>query len=241
MAAWCWHAPVAAADEADKVEAAQLNHTAVLQEAPAVHLRLRYRTMNIGSDGVQREASYAKTMHRVGQRIWIEKEQPQALRESLGHGHGVSRNLGSHAGHAHTLAQEAPLMVQRDEHGDVEVLVVLGALQQLISVEQAHHANVGYNGSWEATYWLIHPAALKALPAVGKPRDGIQLYRRFVDESMTEVAWDIDKQYPRRVLHRGPHDTTFYQLTVEEIEAPEAMPWALLGDYRMGDYSDLLD
>lgn len=237
LMAWCWHA----AAVADEAQATHLHDEAVLQEAPAVHLSLRYRTMNIGSDGVQREASYAKTMHRVGQRIWIEKDQPQALRESLGHGHGVIRNLGSHAGHAHSLAQEAPLMVQRDERGDIEVLVVLDALQQLISVDPAHHANVGYNGSWEATYWVISPAALKALPAVGKPRDGIQLYRRFVDESMTEVAWDIDKQYPRRVLQRGPHDTTFYQLTAEEIEAPEVLPWTLLGDYRMGDYSDLLD
>ncbi|THT96174.1 hypothetical protein E9531_16540 [Lampropedia puyangensis] len=210
-------------------------------EAPPVHLLLSYHTMNIGSDGVQREASYTKRMHRVGQRIWIEKDTPQALRDSLAHGHGGNQNTGPHAGHAHTLAQEAPLMVQKDADGDVQVQVVINSLEQLISVERAHQGNVGYNGSWEATYWVIPPSSLHALQRVGQPRDGIQLYRKFADESMTEVAWDIEKQYPRRVLKRGPHDTTYYQLTAEEVDAPETMPWTLLSHYKTGDYSDLLD
>lgn len=235
---WAVHAPVAAAPAESSAPAA----LAALQEAPAVHLRLNYRTMNIGSDGVQREASYSKIMHRVGQRIWIEKDQPQALRDSLAHGHGNLLNAGgSHAGHAHTLAQDAPIMVQRNDSGDVEVQVIINALEQLISVEPAHQGNVGYNGSWEATYWVIPPSSLNALQPVGQPRDGIQLYRKFADESMTEVAWDIEKQYPRRVLKRGPHDTTFYQLTAEEIDAPAEMPWTLLSQYKTGDYSDLLD
>lgn len=231
------HAPVVAS----QAQAAASSAAAEQQDAPTVHLRLSYRTMNIGSDGVQREASYNKIMHRVGQQIWIEKDQPQALRDSLAHGHGGNTNTGSHAGHAHTLAQEAPLIVQRSESGEVEVQVVITALEQLISVEHAHHGNVGFNGSWEATYWVIPPSSLNALQPVGTPRDGIQLYRKFSDESMTEVAWDIEKQFPRRVLKRGPHDTTFYQLTAEEIDAPEVLPWTLLSHYKVGDYSDLLD
>ncbi|MDH5858654.1 hypothetical protein E8K88_09840 [Lampropedia aestuarii] len=236
MPIWWGHAPVAASAAATAAQA-----EAALQAAPDVQLRLNYRTMNIGSDGVQREASYTKIMYREGQRIWIEKDQPQALRDSLAHGHGGTTNTGPHAGHAHTLAQEAPIMVQRSDTGEVEVQVIIKEMEQLISVEPAHQGNVGYNGSWEATYWVIPPSSLTALQPVGQPRDGIQLYRKFADESMTEVAWDIEKQYPRRVLKRGPHDTTFYQLTAEEIDAPEVMPWTLLSHYKTGDYSDLLD
>lgn len=231
MPVWWAHAPVLASTA----------ETSALQAAPDVQLRLNYRTMNIGSDGVQREASYTKIMYREGQRIWIEKDQPQSLRDSLAHGHGGSTNTGPHAGHAHTLAQEAPIMVQRSDTGEIDVQVIIQSTEQLISVEPAHQGNVGYNGSWEATYWVIPPSSLKALQPVGKPRDGIQLYRMFADESMTEVAWDIEKQYPRRVLKRGPHDTTFYQLTAEEIDAPAVMPWTLLSQYKTGDYSDLLD
>lgn len=235
--AWGLHAPAVATVAA----AASTPAEAAQPDAPSVHLLLNYRTMNIGTDGVQREASYTKRMHRVGQRIWIEKDQPQALRDSLAHGHGGSANAGSHAGHAHTLAQDAPIIVQRNDTGEVEVQVVINALEQLITVERAHQGNVGYNGSWEATYWVIPPSSLKALQPVGKPRDGVQLYRMFSDESMTEVAWDTELQFPRRVLKRGPHDTTFYQLTAEEVEAPEVLPWTLLGHYKTGDYSDLLD
>lgn len=214
---------------------------AVTMPAPDVYLQLNYHTINIGADGVQREVSYQKLMYRQGNRIWIEKTQPKALLDSAAHGHAVAQRGGTHAGHAHTLAQDAPLMVTRQDDGQVLVQVILRQLELLIDVERGHQGNVGYNGSWEATYWVIPPTSLAKLQPVGTPRDGVQIYRRFEDESMTEVVWDIDRQYPIRVLRRGPHDMTYYLMTAEEVAPPQVLPWTQLAELRPGDYSDLLD
>ncbi|RMX05978.1 hypothetical protein D8I35_12640 [Corticibacter populi] len=213
------------------------------QDAPELHLMLTYHTINVGSDGVQREVRYTKRMHRKDNKVWLEKDLPQALRDSMAHGHAsASAAAGPHAGHAHTLAQEAPLLVERQaDEVPPRVQVIMRDMQRIIDVERGHQGNVGYNGSWAATYWVIPPSSLQHLQPVGSPKDGIQLYRRFADESMTEVAWDIEKQYPRRVLRRGPHDTTYYRLSAEEVPAPEVLPWEQLVGYGFGDYSDLLD
>ena len=68
-----------------------------------------------------------------------------------------------------------------------------------------------------------------------------QLYRRFEDESMTEVSWNHALQYPEKVLRRGAHNTTYYKMTATPIPSPVVMPWAQLSSYEGGDYSDLLD
>ncbi|SHE79693.1 hypothetical protein SAMN02745117_00844 [Lampropedia hyalina DSM 16112] len=214
---------------------------ALSPSAPDAHLLLKYHTITIGSDSVQREVSYTKRMHRQGNKVWVEKDVPQSIQDSLAHGHLASQAAGPHAGHAHTEAQDAPILVERLNDGQIQVQVVMRKMQRLIDVETAHQGNVGYNGSWDATYWVIPPSSLEGLHPIGQPKDGIQLYRRFADESMTEVAWDTEKQYPLRVLRRGPHDTTYYRLSVEAIDAPEALPWEQLDGYGHGDYSDLLD
>lgn len=209
--------------------------------APTVHLELSYHTMNIDSDGVQRDARYEKRMHRAGNTVWVERLQPQALKDSHAHDHGEHENGNTHAGHAHTQAEQSPLLVKRLDDGQVSVQSVVESMKMLIDVERAHQGNVGYNGSWEATYWVIPPSSLELLEPVGQPRDGVQLYQRMADESLTEVAWDIEKQYPRRVSKRGAHGISSYEMIAKEVQAPQALPWTQLQDYAQGDYSDLLD
>lgn len=213
-----------------------------LQNTPDISLLVTYETSTIGNDGIIREARYKKIMHRQQGKVWIEKAMPQPILDSLAHGHAPNVQRGPHAGHAHTEAQDAPIFVQRPSADKApEVQVVLRKLEQLIDVEPAHQANVGYNGSWDATYWLITPRTLNQLTPVGKERDGVQLYRRFEDESMTEISWNNELQFPQRVLRRGAHNTTYYKMTATPIAPPKEMPWTQLAHYARGDYSDLLD
>ena len=239
--------PIASAPSAVMAAAAAHPSAAVvpavnLKNTPDISLLVSYQTINIANDGVVREVRYNKIMHRQNGKVWIEKEVPQPILDSLAHGHIANVPRGPHAGHAHTEAQDAPIFVQRpNPDSRPQVQVVLRKLEQLIEVEPAHHSNVGYNGSWDATYWLITPHTLQQLTPVGQANDGVQLYRRFEDESMTEIAWNNELQFPQKVLRRGAHNTTYYKMTATPIETPKDLPWTQLSHYARGDYSDLLD
>jgi hypothetical protein len=89
--------------------------TAAVNAAPSVDLRVSYHSRAVGVDGVQRDTRYANIMHRRPGRVWLERELPLNVRDSLVHGHKAAH--GPHAGHAHDEAQGAPLLVDREASG----------------------------------------------------------------------------------------------------------------------------
>ncbi|MBV8250128.1 MAG: hypothetical protein JO200_16980, partial [Comamonas sp.] len=166
--------PAAASASAKAADVAARTSAAV-QATPEADLRITYEAMSVGSDGVQRSSVYANRVYRRKGQLWIERELPAALRQSQEHGH--EHEHGPHAGHAHDEARAAPLSVRRSEDGKVAVEVVLAKLRRVISVDQAHHGNVGYGGSFENVYWIVPPTALQTMERVGKPQAGVQRYK----------------------------------------------------------------
>lgn len=207
--------------------------------APSLHLLLQYESRSIGQDGVQRDSKHTDRMFRGSNRVWIERQLPQALVADRGHGH--KRTAGPHAGHAHDEAQGAPMLVSRDAKGNVDVNIVLREQHRVIDVESAHRGNVGYGGSWEAAYWLIDPKALQRMDALNSPNKGVQRYRVKTAERTTEVDWDVAGQYARRIEHRDAHGLSFQKMTATAQTLPPVMPWTEVANYPRGDYSDLLD
>ncbi|MDM0067900.1 hypothetical protein [Variovorax sp. J31P207] len=213
--------------------------TAAVEAAPPVDLRVTHVSRSIGVDGVTRETRYTNRMFRRTGTVWTERELPEGLRASLGHGHPHAH--GPHAGHAHDEAQGAPLRITRRADGSELVEVVLDKTRRVIEVDRAHHGNVGYGGSWDAAYWLIAPAQLQRMTRVGAVRDGVQRYRGVQGETTTVVDWDVAGQFPRRIERSDAHGTSFYLLTATRLPAPKPEPWAASKGYDRGDYSDLLD
>ncbi|WP_072010798.1 MULTISPECIES: hypothetical protein [unclassified Serratia (in: enterobacteria)] len=209
-------------------------------EAPAVNLRLNYENRSIGHDGITRDSRYTDLMYRRAGLVWIERELPESVRESAAHGH--EDNASPHAGHAHSEAQGAPLLVRRDAAiGKVSVQAVLHNLHRVIDVELAHYGNVGYGGSWAAAYWLIEPAALSRMEKQGPEQQGIQHYLLQKGERTVKVAWDVAGQYARSIEQRDNHGTSVQRMTATPFAEPQSLPWQQLADYQRGDYSDLLD
>jgi hypothetical protein len=231
--------PAADAALAPANAAAVARTTAAVDAAPPVRLRLSYHTMAIGNDGVQRDTRYANTMVRRPGRVWVERDLPAVLRDSVSHGHEHAH--GPHAGHAHDEAQGAPLQVHRNADGTERVEVVLAKTARVIEVDRAHHGNVGYGGSWDTVYWLVPPAALRKMQAVGAPKGGVQRYRAQAGEQVTLVDWDVAGQFPRRVERTDGHGTSSYLMTATALPAPAVPPWKASEAYGRGDYSDLLD
>ncbi|PVZ83958.1 hypothetical protein C9426_24815 [Serratia sp. S1B] len=207
---------------------------------PPVNLRLSYENRSIGHDGIIRDSRYTDLMYRRTDRVWIERELPANLRASQAHGHDAHDS--PHAGHAHSEAQGAPLLITRDAAtGKVTVQVVLDELHRVIDVELAHYGNVGYGGSWSAAYWLIDPTALSRMEKQGAVQDGVQHYLLQKGERTVKVAWDVAGQYARSIEQRDSHDTSVQRMTATPFNDPQILPWQKLTDYQRGDYSDLLD
>jgi hypothetical protein len=228
-------APAAAATAPDAVA----RTTAAVQATPEADLRITYEAMSIGSDGVQRSSIYTNRVYRRKGQLWIEREMPAALRQSQDHGHEHAH--GPHAGHAHDEARGAPLSIRRADDGKVGVEVVLAKLRRVISVDLAHHGNVGYGGSFENVYWIVPPTALQGMERVGKAQNGVQRYRGTAGEQTTVIDWDVANQFARRGERSDAHGTERIVVTATKLPAPLAQPWKTIEGYDKGDYSDLLD
>jgi len=208
-------------------------------DAPDQNLRIRHYAMSIGKDGVQRESSHTDLMFRRAGMVWVEREIPSALREA--HEHDAGHDA-VHIGHAHADTTAAPLWVKRgDAGGKVQVNMVLRQQHKVIEVDEANYGNVGYGGSWANAYWVVDPARLEQMRAVGAASHGVQRYEAQQDGRTTRIDWDVAGQYPRKVERRDAHGTSLNLLTISSIAAPKTLPWRPLDDYERGDYSDLLD
>ena len=213
--------------------------TAAVQATPEADLRITYEAMNVGSDGVQRSSVYTNRVYRRKGQLWIEREMPAGLRQSMEHGH--EHEHSPHAGHAHDEARAAPLSVRRMDDGKVSVDVILAKLRRVISVDQAHHGNVGFGGSFDNVYWIVPPTALQNMERVGKPQSGVQRYKSMAGEQTTVIDWDIANQFARRVERGDTHGTERIVVTATRLPLPLAQPWKRIEGYDRGDYSDLLD
>ncbi|MFT3801422.1 MAG: hypothetical protein QM766_09410 [Burkholderiaceae bacterium] len=215
---------------------------------PPLHLSIRYASFSIGRDGVERETRYANRMLRTADTVWIEREWPAALRESAEHGHSHANEAAAGHGtngaghrHAHDETLNAPLLLQRDADGRVDVQSVLRDRRRVIHVDLAHHGNVGYGGSWPAAWSLIDPRALDGMTRIGTARNGVQRYESREAERTTRIDWDVAGRYARQISVRDAHGTSWRTMTATPRPMPAELPWQALGAYSQGDYSDLLD
>ncbi|WP_286185802.1 hypothetical protein [Acidovorax cavernicola] len=206
--------------------------------APDQNLRITHHVMSIGKDGVQRESRYADRMFRRAGTVWIERELPAALRADHDHEAGEGK---VHIGHAHADNTAAPLWLRRDAAGKVQVNMVLRQQRKVIEVDVANYGNVGYSGSWANAYWLIDPASLPRMKALGAARGGVQRYELPQGERTLRVDWDVAGRYARKIEQRDAHGTSLNVMTASAIAAPKALPWQQVESYARGDYSDLLD
>jgi hypothetical protein len=208
-------------------------------EAPDQNLRIQHHVLTIGKDGVQRESRYADLMFRRAGTVWIERELPPALRAD--HDHEASEGK-VHIGHSHADNTAAPLWLRRDAAGKVQVGMVLRQQRKLIEVDKANYGNVGYGGSWANAYWLVDPASLPHMKALGTAGNkGVQRYEVQQGESTLRIDWDVAGRYARKIEQRNAHGTSLNVMTASAIPAPKTLPWQIADAYERGEYSDLLD
>ena len=116
------------------------------------------------------------------------------------------------------------LWVQRDAAGKDQVRMVLRKQHKVLDIDEANYGNVGYNGSWAATYGIADPRQLQRMQPDGAPAQGVQRYRQARGESQVLIDWDIQGQYARRIEIQGPHGLSVSKVTVTDAAAPSPRP-----------------
>lgn len=206
--------------------------------APDQNLRISHHLLTLGKDGVQRESRYADLMFRRAGTVWIERELPPVLRADHDH---EAREGKVHIGHSHADNTAAPLWLRRDAAGVVQVGMVLRAQRKVIEVDKANYGNVGYGGSWANAYWLVDPASLPRMKALGAGGKGVQRYELPQGDSTLRIDWDVAGRYARKIEQRNANGTSVNTMTASAIAAPKTLPWQTADAYERGEYSDLLD
>ncbi|WZB72450.1 hypothetical protein WJ968_14680 [Achromobacter xylosoxidans] len=115
--------------------------------------------------------------------------------------------------------------MRRDAAGKDQVRMVLRKQHKVLDIDEANYGNVGYNGSWAATYGIADPRQLQRMQPDGAPAQGVQRYRQARGESQVLIDWDIQGQYARRIEIQGPHGLSVSKVTV--TDAARAVPRAL--------------
>ena len=101
--------------------------------------------------------------------------------------------------------------------------MVLRKQHKVLDIDEANYGNVGYNGSWAATYGIADPRQLQRMQPDGAPAR-VQRYRQARGESQVLIDWDIQGQYARRIEIQGPHGLSVSKVTVTDAAAPSPRP-----------------
>ena len=218
----CLPAAAGAADNAPEPAPAA---PAPAQPAPPdLNLRIERYASSIGSDGVQRETRYADLMYRRADMVWIERDYPAALRQR---GTWTRRRTSGPGSACRPFPCKhdglAPLGAARCRRQD-QVRMVLRKQHKVLDIDEANYGNVGYNGSWAATYGIADPRQLQRMQPDGAPAQGVQRYRQARGESQVLIDWDIQGQYARRIEIQGPHGLSVSKVTVTDAAAPSPRP-----------------
>ncbi|KAF0807705.1 signal peptide protein [Alcanivorax xiamenensis] len=198
-------------------------------------LRVEYHQWQVGKDGVRQELSYAEKLYRQENALWVEREVPEAAqRDHDDHHHGG-------LGHKHADVVGAPLWIQRDGDGNVDVKLVDRYEQRLIDIAPPYYGNVGYDGHWVETWALLDPATLSALEPSSVAENGVETYQIQRGSQYITLVWNPERRYAVSIRARDEHGLSGRTIEAEEITDPNPLPWTALEGYRNRDYSDLLD
>jgi hypothetical protein len=105
-------------------------------------------------------------------------------------------------------------------------------------VDKTDFANIDFDGSWFAAYYLIDPKALKDMKSAAKKGD-LTTYMSADKARQLRVVWNDRLKIPVLVESISGASS---KRTVVQIQAPATtLPWQATQRYTRKDYSDYLD
>ncbi|KMN30676.1 MULTISPECIES: hypothetical protein [Chromobacterium] len=202
--------------------------------APDLVATLRYETVTIGNDGVEKTIRYQEKLTRQGKHVWRERLNARAG----GHGH----EHGAEDGHDHIDYPAANRHVWLDAKGQPRLEFAVPQQGLLVQVGQREWSDVGFDGSWTQASQIVDIAKLKGF-TVSPGADGSRWYRKTANGHSKQLQWSTRWAMPLQVESRSQDGRYRESIRVEirPLAAGQPLPWAQTGRLRAKDYMDTLD
>ena len=200
-------------------------------QAQDADLLVRHWTRSVGADGITRTVEFSERVHRRASQIWIARLIPSGAHSRAAHAKGGSD-------HRHIDVSTAARWITREADGSTRLRLVPVEDKVLVDVAKADFGSVGFDGSWDAAWYLMDPAALKRLKLHGKTGD-VARYGAAGKGVRLEVSWNTRGQFP--VSIDSVAGLTHRRTTVQVLPAPRQLPWENTHAHNKKDYSDYLD
>lgn len=205
------------------------------QQAPDLTLLVTHTAVANGVDGIKRTSEFSERITRSTGNVWIARVLPAAAHAEHAHGKAGGK---LEKDHKHLDVSTASRWLARDATGALQMRLVPNDEKVIVQVSQTDYGNIGFDGSWSASWSLIDPAKLKQMKA-GPTIGDLTSYTKAEKGGQIKVVWNNQLQIPVSVV--SSDGTSRRETMVQSTGAPSTKPWEKLQGYTFKDYSDYLD
>jgi hypothetical protein len=153
-------------------------------------------------------------------------------------GHSAAEHAHAGKEHKHLDVAVAAHWITHDDAGILRVRLASQKDKVLVDVDKTDFANIGFDGSWFAAYYLIDPKALKDMKTAAKKGD-LTTYLSADKARPLKVVWNERLKVP--VLVESIAGASRKRTVVRVHPPAKALPWQATQHYARKDYSDYLD
>ncbi len=202
--------------------------------APALDFTVKYYNRVLTPEGVLRESRYEENVVRRPGHVWTARVLPPHAETE--HDHDVHD-------HKHFNYVVVPRHVAFDGK-QMSVEFVDLHERYVVNIEPTEYQNVGFDGSWANTYFVMDPAIVSRLPRSSRQSSTPNTHWLEIekDGAFQRILWDEINMIP---LVAETHDKkhSYYNRIDIHIRktSQKALPWERLKGYAQRDYADFLD
>lgn len=210
---------------------------AIAVSTPDVAALVTYETRIVTQEGVSKSTQFQETWLRTRQRVWSERVLPKNAAPE------ASKAPQGHEGHSHNMNFAlAAKSIQLDAKGELKFELVRSKLQQIVEMSKSDYREVGFDGSWESTAYMLDRKQLKNMKKRSTPAPAGEVWLESRKGGMyTMVLWSEKLQLPKIIETGNENGGSWSRVTVEPQAMPKEMPWLKSAGFSRKDYIDLLD
>jgi hypothetical protein len=198
---------------------------------------IQVESKTTSSDGVTRTSLYKETYMRRGEQVWIQRIRPKSA-----HDHAPAKK--GHTIHKHLDPFEGGRLISLED-GKPQLSLISASEKRVVSVPSVEFGNLGFDGSWERSYYWVTQLEFKSFKPSARVSDApdSQWFEKTGD-THEFILWDDKRQIPLVIESTNRQGNQWRKITVTpRKEMAAVVPWnpELIKRYDQMLYSDFLD
>lgn len=199
--------------------------------AQDVELLVKHTSVSKGVDGITRSTEFSERVSRSKDNIWTSRVMPAQTHSHTEHASGGKE-------HKHFDKSTASRWISKNASGAAQIHLIPNGEKVLVSVSKTDWENIGFDGSWDAAWSLIDPAALKRMKS-GVISGDLTTFTSAANRRNVRVVWNRALNIPMSV--ESIDSSSRRQTSVEVLKVTAQQPWVQSRTFESKDYSDYLD